>query len=98
MVVCTLILLFLGWFLWSIVQAAKIAVIQLRRMHQVPCDRCAYFTHSYHLKCTVRPCQALTESAIGCMDFAPVTRSCRPSFWQQYCQPLAKAIRSYFVI
>ena len=52
---------------------------QLRRMHQVPCSRCMYFTGDYNLKCTVRPCDALTEQAIGCRDFEFVT-SKRPRF------------------
>ena len=43
----------------------------LRRLHQVPCSQCLYFTGDYNLKCTVRPCTALTENAIGCLDFEP---------------------------
>ena len=46
---------------------------QLRRMHQVPCSRCVYFTGDYNLKCTVRPCDALTEQAIDCRDFEVAT-------------------------
>jgi hypothetical protein len=46
---------------------------QVARMHQVPCDRCAYFTGDYNLKCTVHPCQALTEAAIDCRDFEHAT-------------------------
>jgi hypothetical protein len=46
---------------------------QVARMHQVPCDRCAYFTGDYNLKCTVNPYWALTEEAIGCRDFECAT-------------------------
>lgn len=49
----------------------------LRRLHQVPCSRCIYFTGDYNLKCTVRPCSALTETAIGCLDFEPERRDRR---------------------
>lgn len=54
--------------LWRSLQQG---IRQLRRMHQVPCDRCAFFTNDYHLKCTVHPYTALTEEAIGCMDYCP---------------------------
>jgi hypothetical protein len=42
---------------------------RLRRLHQVPCSRCAYFTGEYRLKCAVHPCRALSELAIGCTDY-----------------------------
>lgn len=38
----------------------------------MPCSRCAFFTGSYHLKCTVHPCKALSEEAIGCLDYEPM--------------------------
>jgi hypothetical protein len=69
MFICMLMIGFIGCFLWSIFQAAAVALVQLRRLHQVPCDRCIYFTNSSHLKCTVHPCKALTENAIDCRDF-----------------------------
>jgi hypothetical protein len=43
----------------------------LRKLHQVPCDRCAFHTGSYLLKCTVHPSKAFSEDAIGCMDYEP---------------------------
>jgi hypothetical protein len=46
---------------------------QVARMHQVPCNRCAYFTGDYNLKCTVNPYRALTEEAISCRDFERAT-------------------------
>jgi hypothetical protein len=69
MFICMLMIGFIGCFLWSIFQAAAVALVQLRMLHQVPCDRCIYFTNSSHLKCTVHPCKALTENAIDCRDF-----------------------------
>jgi hypothetical protein len=43
----------------------------LKKLHQVPCDRCAFHTGSYLLKCTVHPSKAFSEDAIGCMDYEP---------------------------
>jgi hypothetical protein len=41
----------------------------LKRLHQIPCDRCIFFTGEYNLKCTVHPSKALNEEAIGCSDY-----------------------------
>ncbi|MDA0213147.1 MULTISPECIES: hypothetical protein [Desertifilum] len=58
-------------FLWSIWLAAKEAFSRLRRLHQIPCTKCAFYTGDYRLKCTVRPCEALSEAAWNCVDFEP---------------------------
>jgi hypothetical protein len=42
---------------------------QLKKLHQIPCDRCVFFTGEYNLKCTVHPYKALNEDAIGCSDY-----------------------------
>ncbi len=80
----TTILSFIAWGLvLNFVYSLGITFVkgwkQLRRMHQVPCSRCTYFTGDYNLKCSVRPCDALTEESIGCRDFKIVTRK-RPHF------------------
>jgi len=72
-----IILTFIAWclvldFVYSLGVTSVEGWKQLRRMHQVPCSRCMYFTGDYNLKCTVRPCDALTEQAIGCRDFEVV--------------------------
>ncbi|MFP4006396.1 MAG: hypothetical protein ACLFV6_00105 [Spirulinaceae cyanobacterium] len=59
---------FLGWSLWH---TFRDGLHRLKRLHQVPCDRCAFFTGDYRLKCTVNPYTALTEEAIECFDFEP---------------------------
>ncbi len=41
----------------------------MRKLHQIPCSRCQYFTDSYYVKCTVNPKLANTELAINCHDF-----------------------------
>ena len=75
-------------FLWSVSVALREGFYQIRRLHQVPCSDCEFFTNDYRLKCTVRPCVACTEDAIGCTDFEPKTyfaNSC-----QQHCSKLHK--------
>lgn len=71
--ICTL----LAIFIWSGLVAALDGWKQLRRLHQIPCHKCLYFTGDYNLKCTVRPCEALTESAIACRDFEAL-EPCKP--------------------
>ncbi len=44
-----------------------------RKMHQIPCTNCRYFTNDYHLKCTAQPKIANTESAIDCPDFHKIS-------------------------
>ncbi|WP_416674387.1 hypothetical protein [Egbenema bharatensis] len=72
------------WRFWRTCQAG---VEQLKRLHRVPCHRCVYFTGNYHLKCTVHPHTALTETAIDCRDFEPSLHpvpSCSKSCKQVY--------------
>ena len=42
---------------------------QLKRLHQIPCHRCVFFTGEHNLKCTVHPYKAFKEEAIDCSDF-----------------------------
>lgn len=60
----------IGWslvnFVWDILAVAK-------RMHQIPCSNCRFFTNDYRLKCTVNPHIANTEQAIDCPDCDLVT-------------------------
>ena len=54
---------------WRLIAIAQQGVNHLKRLHQIPCDNCAYFTGDYRLKCTVNPTIAMSETAIGCRDF-----------------------------
>lgn len=54
---------------WSIVSFVFDAIAQAKKMHQIPCTKCRFFTGDYRLKCTVNPSVANTEQAIGCGDF-----------------------------
>ncbi len=47
-----------------------VGTAQARRMHQIPCAGCQYFSGDYTLKCALHPSQAGTFDAIGCRDFA----------------------------
>ena len=70
LVLCFLVwsVIFTGLF-WRSIAIAKQAVSHLKHLHQIPCDKCAYFTRDYRLKCTVNPTIAMSETAIGCRDF-----------------------------
>lgn len=61
--------LIFSYLFWRLITVTKVAVKHLQRLHQIPCDKCAYFTGDYRLKCTVNPTTAMSESAIGCRDF-----------------------------
>lgn len=54
---------------WRSLAISQQAINHLKRLHQVPCSNCAYFTGDYRLKCTVNPMLAMSEEAIGCRDF-----------------------------
>jgi hypothetical protein len=58
-----IILLFLT--IWSAIRGS---VDTAKRMHQIPCTKCQFFTDDYRLKCTVHPSIANTEAAINCSD------------------------------
>lgn len=58
-------------FLSSTWVAARDGIARVKRLHQIPCSGCQFFTGEYTLKCTVHPISALTEEAIDCSDFCP---------------------------
>jgi hypothetical protein len=69
-----LICCFSAWLLvlsaiWKIWNTTKTGCLYLKKIHNIPCSRCQYFTGDYRLKCTVNPIDALTEDAIRCRDF-----------------------------
>jgi hypothetical protein len=43
--------------------------LYLKKLHQIHCDRCVFFTGEHNLKCTVHPYKAFHEEAIGCVDY-----------------------------
>ncbi|MEB3884716.1 hypothetical protein LKE08_14890 [Lyngbya sp. CCY1209] len=59
-------------FILAIIVAVKEGLDRLKKLHQIPCSRCAFFTGDYRLKCTIHPCKALSEEAIGCLDYEAI--------------------------
>lgn len=60
--------------LWQTWTATRDGVKTVKRLHQIPCSGCQFFTGNYYLKCTVRPGAALTEEAIQCPDYTASDR------------------------
>ncbi|MEM6423586.1 MAG: hypothetical protein AAF728_00255 [Cyanobacteria bacterium P01_D01_bin.128] len=56
-------------FMLTAVLAVRDGIRRLKRLHQIPCYRCRYYTGSYHLKCPVNPLTACSEDAIACQDY-----------------------------
>lgn len=56
--------------IWEIWIAARDGIATVKRLHQIPCANCQFFTGEYLLKCTVHPTSALTSEAITCSDFS----------------------------
>ena len=70
LVFCIIVWTFIFSFLsWRFIVIATRGIHHLKRLHQIPCDKCAYFTGDYRLKCTVNPLAAMSETAIDCRDF-----------------------------
>ncbi len=54
---------------FSIWSSLKEGIQTTKRLHQIPCTDCRFFTNDYRLKCTVNPSIANTEAAINCSDY-----------------------------
>ncbi|MFH7241300.1 MAG: hypothetical protein ACHWZW_00470 [Spirulina sp.] len=54
---------------WQLIAVTRDGMQRARRMHQIPCADCRYFTNSPFLKCPLHPQTALSEAAIGCDDY-----------------------------
>ncbi|MEA5514307.1 hypothetical protein [Nodularia sp. UHCC 0506] len=74
---CSWLILILSSF--SVWLTLKKGTNHLKRLHQIPCHNCEFFTNDYRLKCTVNPIKACSEEAIGCIDFEPKTCNCNAS-------------------
>ncbi|WP_264322050.1 hypothetical protein [Zarconia navalis] len=80
----------LSLFVWSAWQALRQGTVHLKRLHAIPCDRCVYFTGDFRLKCTVRPVEAMTEDALGCRDFEPISKPIPQRDPQKSCGTCSK--------
>ncbi|PSR16715.1 hypothetical protein C8255_16405 [filamentous cyanobacterium CCP3] len=56
-------------FVLAVLLAVNDGLQRLRRLHQVPCFRCRYYTGSPYLKGPVRPVDAASEVALCCTDY-----------------------------
>ena len=65
----------LGWTLGS---AVRDTTARAKKMHEIPCTNCQFFTNDHRLKCTAQPYIANTEKAINCSDYQP-----QPQFYAQ---------------
>ncbi|ELS02021.1 hypothetical protein Xen7305DRAFT_00017310 [Xenococcus sp. PCC 7305] len=59
----------IGIFVWSFLRTVISGVIAAKKMHQIPCSTCNFFTNDHRLKCTAHPYIANTEEAIQCLDY-----------------------------
>ncbi len=60
---------FVSSVVWSIWATIRDTTQTTKRLHQIPCSSCQFFTDSSYLKCPVHPSTALTEEAINCPDY-----------------------------
>ena len=65
------LILLVFFTIWS---AVRDSIATAKRMHQIPCNSCRFFTADYRLKCTVHPSIANTEAAIRCSDYCSMHR------------------------
>ena len=67
----------LFFLVWSSCSAVNNGIETVKRLHQIPCSNCKFFTGNYQLKCPVHPKMALSEDAINCLDYDPVENTNR---------------------
>ena len=93
------ILSLIGIGLWNSWLTFHQGINYIKRLHQIPCSRCAFFTGDYRLKCTVHPSKALTENALECLDYEPTNHLSRPCFQkcQSNCHALATQETNYAI-
>ncbi len=56
-------------FVHAILLAIDDGLQRLKKLHQIPCYRCRYYTGSPYLKCPVHPLSACSEAALSCKDY-----------------------------
>jgi hypothetical protein len=81
-----------NYIFWRIWKTSQEAIAYLRRLHQIPCSRCTFFTGDYRLKCTVNPLCAMSEQAIYCRYFELKKDSFNKSIDKHYVTENVKKI------
>lgn len=64
-------------FFWSLCVSLRQGWTNLQQLHQMPCDRCVFFTGEYHVKCALHPYKALSVEAINCLEYESAAMSSR---------------------
>lgn len=57
---------------WKVVRAKNVT---FNCFYTLPCRNCHFFTNNHHLRCTVHPSAALTEQALDCPDYHPLSKN-----------------------
>ncbi|MFW9259229.1 hypothetical protein [Nostoc sp. CALU 546] len=71
-------MIFLAIFIFKLLDAWKIAgekFTTVNCFHQLPCRNCRFFTNNHYLYCTVHPSIVLTEQALDCSDYCPLSEN-----------------------
>jgi hypothetical protein len=90
---CSFIWLLVSLFIaWRLIKITQQGIAHLKRLHQVPCSNCAFFTGDYRLKCTVHPITAMSEEAIDCRDFMVKPNTQEPAFNCCYSRPKSSSL------
>lgn len=56
---------------WKVVRAKNVT---FNYFPKLPCKNCHFFTNNQYLRCTVRPSCVLTEQALYCSDYRPLSK------------------------
>jgi len=57
---------------WKVVRAKNVT---FNYCPKLPCKNCHFFTNNHYLRCTVRPSCVLTEQALDCSDYRPLSKN-----------------------
>jgi hypothetical protein len=58
----------------ELAKAAREGVAHLRYAQRTPCKQCRFFSGNFYLKCAVHPSTVLTEKAVNCPDYCPMSK------------------------
>ncbi|WP_334891315.1 hypothetical protein [Nostoc sp.] len=75
-------MIFLAIFILKLLDVWKVTrakIIALNCFHQLPCQNCRFFTNNHYLYCTVHPSIVLTEQALDCSDYCPLSENLESS-------------------
>lgn len=75
-------MIFLAIFILKLLNVWKVTrakIIALNCFHQLPCQNCRFFTNNHYLYCTVHPSIVLTEQALDCSDYCPLSENLESS-------------------